>query len=165
MTASAQLSTLMVVRRVLARTVRYVLRDPVLVLGLAVLAALLVLGLPGPTSAASPPAPAADDVVEQHLRALRDRDPVALFSALAPSMQRALEQRFGRPGLAAAVALFREQERNGERVVEYRRIARYETVQGDTIYFAVVLAERGGERREFPYTIVVGPEGKITHIE
>jgi hypothetical protein len=76
-----------------------------------------------------------------------------------------LERQSGRSGPAATAWLFNERERRGERLLDYQLVARHVTAQGDTLYFYVVRAERGGQRGDIPYTLTVSPEGKVTRVE
>ncbi len=167
-----------VARRVAARTVRHVVRDPLILLGLTIMLAALVVGGPWLTSSprlastneltSSDTAAAAvptEDAAERYMRGLRDRDVGQVFASLSPEMRRSLEQRTGLFGPAAVAALFFEQERRGERIVSYRLVASYETVQGEGLRFYVARAERGGERREVPYTITLAPDGSIAKVE
>ena len=161
-----------VARRVAARAMRHAVRDPIILLGLTVMVAVLVLGGPGlasgpgPASAdASADAGPTEDAAEQYMRGLRDRDVARVFASLSPEMRRSLEQRTGLLGPGAVAALFYEQERRGERIVGYRLVASYQTIQGEELRFYVARAERGGERREIPYTITLAPDGSIAKVE
>jgi hypothetical protein len=156
----------LVARRVVARTVRHVVRDPIILLGLAGLVAFLVIGTPG-TQAADRPAPAvpAEDAADQYMRGLLTRDVGEVFASLSPDMRRSLEQRTGLAGPAAVTALFQEQERRGERIVGYKHIASYQTVQGENLKLYVVQARRGSEKREIPYLLTLAPDGTIAKIE
>ena len=166
MNPSERRSRLFVLRRVVARTLRYLIHDPVLVLLVTGLVAFLVLagafGLIG-RSMASPVQ--ADDAADHYMRGLRDHDVSELFGSLSPDMRRTLEQRFGRLGPAAVAALFTEEERSGERIVGYKLVARYDTVQGDSLRFYVVQAQRGNERRDVPYTLTIDQSGKVSKVE
>ena len=161
-----------VARRGAARTVRHVVRDPLILLGLTVLLAALVVGGPwlastneltsSDTAAAAVPT---EDAAERYMRGLRDRDVGQVFASLSPEMRRSLEQRTGLLGPAAIAALLYEQDRRGERIVDYRLVGSYSTVQGEELRFYVARAERGGERREIPYTITLAPDGSIAKVE
>lgn len=156
----------LVARRVVVRTVRHVVRDPIILLGLACLAAFLVIGVPG-SQASDRPAPSvpAEDAADQYMRGMLTRDVLEVFGSLSPEMRRSLEQRTGLAGPAAVAALFQEQERRGERIVGYKQIARYQTVQGDDVRFYVVQAQRGSEKREIPYLLTLAPDGTVARVE
>jgi len=155
-----------VARRVAARTVRYVLRDPVVILALGVLAIALVLGGPSMTSAETPMAAAStEDAAERYMRGLRDRDVARVFTSLSPEMRRSLERRTGLLGPAAVAALFYEHEQRGERIAAYQLVASYGAVQGEELRFYVAHVERGGERRDIPYAITLAPDGTIINVE
>ena len=156
----------LVARRVVARTVRHVVRDPVVLLGLACLMAFLVIDVPG-TQASERPAPSvsAEDAADQYMRGMLTRDVGEVFASLSPDMRRSLEQRTGLAGPAAVAALFQEQDRRGERIVGYKHVASYQTVQGDDLRFYVVQARRGSEKREIPYLLTLAPDGTIAKIE
>ena len=155
-----------VARRVAARTIRHVLRDPVILLGLAGLVALMVIGTP---SMAAPDGQTtsvpAEDAADQYMRGMLTRDVSEVFASLSPEMQHSLEQRTGLVGPAAVTAIFQEQERRGERIVGYKYIAGYQTVQGDDVRFYVVQTRRGGENREIPYLLTLAPDGTVAKIE
>jgi hypothetical protein len=153
-------------RRIVARTVRHIVRDPIVLLGLAGLAALLVLGGAGtaPTAQATPSA-SAEDAADQYMRGMLTRDVSEVFASLSPDMRRSVEQRTGLVGPAAIAALFQEQERRGERIVGYRHIASYQTVQGEDLRFYVVQTRRGAEKREIPYLLTLAPDGTVAKVE
>jgi hypothetical protein len=153
-------------RRIVARTIRHVVRDPIILLGVAGLIAILVLGGAGtPLSAQATPSPAAEDAADQYMRGLLTRDVSEVFASLSPDMRRSLEQRTGLVGPAAIAALFQEQERRGERIVGYRHIASYQTVQGEELRFYVVQTRRGAEKREVPYLLTLAPDGTVANVE
>jgi hypothetical protein len=138
-----------------------VIRDPVtIVLTVALIAIWLVAPVGGATAA-----PAAPDSAEQYFRALRDRDAGALVDALSPQARRALEARFGLSFRGAVAALFHEQESRNERMIGWEQVGRYHTVQGDELLFYVVRYARGDERRDVPYVLTVGSDGRIERIE
>ena len=155
-----------VARRVAARTVRFVVRDPLILLALAVLVSTFVLVGPRVTSsdAAATAAPS-EDAAERYMRGLRDRDVSKVFTSLSPEVRRSLEQRTGLVGPAAVAAMFYEQERRGERIVGYQLVASYRTVQSEELRFYVARAERDGERREIPYLITLAHDGTIARVE
>jgi len=70
-----------------------------------------------------------------------------------------------RTGPSAITALFQEQERRGEKIVGYRLIASYQTVQGDEVRFYVVQTRLGTEKREMSYLLTLSPDGTISKIE
>jgi len=155
-----------IARRVAARTVRHIIRDPIVLLALTCLAAILVLGGPGATPTGELAADAdATDAAERYMRGMRDRDVGEVFASLSPEMRRSLEQRAGLLGPAAVAAVFQEQERRGERTIGYRLVARYDTIQGDELRFYVVQAQRGDERREIPYVLTLAPDGTVARVE
>ena len=156
-----------VARRVLERATRRLLHARGLLLLAALGALLIVIGPSWLTGgvAARGISSGSDDAAEQYMRALRDRDSGALFLSLSPDMRQALEQRYGRMGPAAVAALFSEQDRRGERYASYHLIGGYETVQGESLRFYVVQAQRGGERRDIPYTLTMGSDGMVQKIE
>ena len=136
------------------------------------LVAGVILGSPGLASGpglVSPDATAGalptEDAAEPYMRGLHDRDVAQVFASLSPEMRRSLEQRTGLLGPAAIAALLYEQDRRGERIVDYRLVGSYSTVQGEELRFYVARAERGGERREIPYTITLAPDGSIAKVE
>jgi hypothetical protein len=154
-----------VARRIAGRTFRYLRRDPFPLLFITGLFALVIAA--GPDALAQGFAGASEsggDAAEQYMRAFRDRDSAELFASLSPHMQRALELRTGRAGPAAAGALFVEQERRGERIVGYKLVGRHETTQGETLYFYVAHVQHSDERRDIPFTVILGPDGKVTRI-
>src|SRR5687767_13890354 len=110
-----------ILRRVSVRTARHFVRDPVVLLGLAGLAALLLVGWPGsgPADAARigevSSAPASEDAAERYMRGMLTRDVAEVFASLSPGMRRSLEQRTALVGPSAVAALFQEQDRRGER--------------------------------------------------
>ena len=153
-------------RRILARTARYIIHDRLLLLLVTAIASLaIVLGPGGLLKQAPSISTPADDAAEQYMRGLRDKDVAELLGSLSPEMRRSLEQRFGRLGVAAVAALFNEQEQRGERIIGYRLVGKYETVQHESVRFYVVQAQRGNERRDVPYTLTIGPDGKVTRVE
>ena len=165
MAATSRYPWTVVAGRVMARTVRFVVRDPLIVLALAILAGVFVLaGSSAAPSDASTGAPT-EDVAERYMRGLRDRDVARIFTSLSPEMRRSLEQRTGLIGPAAVAALLYEQEQSGERIVAYQLIGSYQTVQGEELRFYVARAERGGEQRDIPYAITLAPDGTITKVE
>ena len=156
----------LVARRVVARTVRHLVRDPIILLGLAGLMAFLVIGVPStPAADRAAPSVPADDAADQYMRGMLTRDVGEVFASLSPDMRRSLEQRTGLAGPAAVMALFQEQERRGERIVGYKHVASYQTVQGDDLRFYVVQARRENEKREIPYLLTLAPDGTIARIE
>lgn len=156
----------LVARRVVARTVRHLSRDPIVLLGIAGLVALLTLGVPGTqASDTQTTAVAAEDAADQYMRGVLTRDVGEVFGSLSPEMQRSLEQRTGLFGPAAIAALFQEQERRGERIVGYKHVASYQTVQGDEVRFYVVQTRRGAEKREIPYLLTLAPDGTVARVE
>src|SRR5829696_5118775 len=85
-----------VARRVAARAIRHVVRDPIVLLGLAVIVAVLVLGMPAPAPSGEHVASVhTEDAADQYMRGLRDRDVAEVFTSLSPEMRRSLEQRTG----------------------------------------------------------------------
>jgi len=156
----------LVARRAAARTIRHLVRDPIVLLALAGLLAFLVIGVPG-TDAAERPArtAAAENAADQYMRGMLTRDVAEVFTSLSPEMRRSLEQRTGLAGPAAVAAIFQEQERSGEKIVGYKQIAAYRTVQGDEVRFYVVQARRGSEKREIPYLLTLAPDGTVAKIE
>src|SRR5688572_258199 len=85
-----------VARRVAARTIRHVLRDPIILLGLTVIVAVLVLGMPAAAlSGDDVGSVPTEDAAEQYMRGLRDRGVAEVFASLSPDMRRSLEQRTG----------------------------------------------------------------------
>jgi hypothetical protein len=152
--------------RVVVRTIRHVVRDPIVLLGLACLAAFLLIGIPGtqtPDRPASSVLP--EDAADQYMRGMLTRDVSEVFTSLSPEMRRSLEQRTGLVGPAAVTAIFQEQERRGERIVGYKHVASYQTAQGDDLRFYVVQARRGSEKREIPYLLTLAPDGTVAKIE
>src|SRR5687767_15012326 len=97
-----------VARRVAERTVRYFARDPLPLLGLALVAALLVFGLPGILGSAEASNLPADGA-ERYVRALKERNAAALYESLSPELRAKLESGSGRSGPAAAAALMQQQ--------------------------------------------------------
>ncbi len=93
-----------------------------------------------------------DDAGEQYMRGMRDRDVTELFGSLSPDMRRTVEQQFGRVGPAAVSALFSEEDRRGEKIVGYKLVGSYQTVQGEGLRFYIVQAQRGTDRADVPYT-------------
>jgi hypothetical protein len=155
-----------VARRFVARAAYRVVRDTTTVLLVTVLMAAWILGGPfvsslGGTSGAA----IADQSADQYMRALRDRDSAELFRSLSPEMRGQLERQAGLGGPAAATWFFNEGERRGERIVDYRMVGSDRTIQGDKLYFYVVRAERGSDRRDIPYTLTVSSDGKVTGVE
>jgi hypothetical protein len=153
-----------VTQRVTTRAVRYFTRDPLPLLVLALLGALLVFGLPGILSSAEASALPADGA-EQYLRALKERNPDALYESLSPELRKKLESTSGRSGIAAAATLMQQQAARGDRVLSYRLIGRYDTVQGERLRFYVVQFENNGQRQDVPYTMTLGPDGVLTKVE
>jgi hypothetical protein len=152
--------------RVARRTAYRVVRDPfTIVVAVALLGMWLLAPFGGAPTEVAVTSGAAPDSAEQYLRALRDRDATALVEALSPQARRMLEVRFGMPISGAAAALFREQETRGERVVGWEQVSSYRTIQGDELHFYVVHYARGGERRDVPYVLTVGTDGKVTDVE
>ena len=150
----------LVLSRVAYRLGRRAFRDPLTIMLVALVAAMWLV-LPATGAATAP----ATDAAEQYLQALRDRDPSGFLSALSPQAQKALELRFGRAGIGAAAALFREQESRGERVIGWERIGGYQTVQGEELRFYVVHHARGDERRDVPYVLAIDGDGKVARVE
>lgn len=105
------------------------------------------------------------DAAEQYLRALRERDGDGLVTSLTPDMRRTLEERFGQSGPAAAAAFFSELDQLGGRVASYELVGQYNTVQGDRLHFYIARYQRGGQRRDVPYTLTVDRTGKVSRIE
>jgi hypothetical protein len=162
--AATRYTTGQVTRRLLARLIHRASRARLVLLGLAVLVALVVLGVGLRTGQ---PAPTArpDNAAEQYIRGLQEKDAALLLGSLSPEMRRSMEERSGQLGMAALPALFAEQERRGERLVGYRLVGQYETVQGEQLYFYVVHSKRGDEQRDIPYTLTVGRDGKVSKVE
>jgi hypothetical protein len=163
--ATTQYTAGQVARRLVARAIHRAVRARFLLLGLAVLLALLiVVGVSlqaNRDSTVAPPANAA----EQYIRGLQEKNAELLLGSLSPEMRQNMEQRSGQAGTAALPALFAEQERRGERLTGYRLVGEYQTVQGDRLYFYIVHARRGAEQRDIPYTLTVGSSGKVTNVE
>jgi hypothetical protein len=44
-------------------------------------------------------------------------------------------------------------------------VGRDKSIQGETIYFYLVRAQRGNERHDVPYTLTVSADGKVTGVE
>lgn len=152
--------------RVVVRTVRHVVRDPIILFALACLAAFLVIGVPGlQASDRQAPSVPAEDAADQYMRGMLTRDVAEVFGSLSPEMRRSLEQRSGLAGPAAVAAIFQEQERRGERIVGYKHIAGYQTIQGDDVRFYVVQTRSGADKREIPYLLTLAPDGTIAKIE
>ncbi|MDP8921672.1 MAG: hypothetical protein M3O34_02205 [Chloroflexota bacterium] len=155
----------LVARRIVVRTIRYFARDSVFLLLVATLAAFLVFGGAGARADGMSATSAMDDPAERYMRGLQEQDVAEVFASLSPELRRSLEQRTGLAGAAAVAALFVDQERRGERVVDYELVGRYDTVQGESLRFYVVQAQRGHERRDIPYTLTVSPDGTVAKIE
>ena len=151
----------LIAARVAYRLARRVVCDPFTIV-LTALAVAMWLILPLGSRAESPPT---HDSAEQYLEALRDRDAGGFVSALSPQARRALELRFGMPGIGAAAALFQEQESRSERVVGWERIGSYRTVQGEELRFYVVHYARGDERRDVPHVLAIDSEAKVARVE
>lgn len=163
---AAGYSWAVVARRVAARTVHHLLRDPIVLLALTILVAALAFAAPSGAPAGGAASSAlTEDAAERYMRGLRDRDVGGVFASLSPEMRRSLEQRTGLLGPATVAALFHEQDRRGERTVGYRLVARYETIQGEGLRFYVVQSQRGHERREVPYTLTLAPDGSVAKVE
>lgn len=154
-----------VARRFLARAAYRLVRQPATVLLTVGLVAFWVVGGPSAIPMSGAGLDAADQAAEQYMRAWRDRDSIQLLSVLSPEMRGVLERQSGVAGPAAAARLFSERDRRGELIVDYRLIGRHMTVQGDTLYFYVVRAERVGERRDIPYALTVSAEGRVIGVE
>jgi hypothetical protein len=116
-----------VARRVAERTVRYLARDPLPLLALALVTALLVFGLPG-TLGSAEASNLAVDGAEQYMQALKERNAAALYESLSPDLRAKLESGSSRSGPAAAAVLMQQQAQRGDRVLGYRLIGQYETV-------------------------------------
>jgi hypothetical protein len=157
-----------VARRFVARAAYRVVRNTATVLLVTVLMAGWILAGEGPfvsSLGGTSGAEIADQSAAQYMRALRDRDSVELFRSLSPGMRGRLERQAGLGGPAAATWFFNEGERRGERIVDYRMVGSDRTIQGDKLYFYVVRAERGSDRRDIPYTLTVSSDGKVTGVE
>ena len=150
----------LILSRVAHRLPRRALGDPLTIVLVALMAAMWLV-LPTARSAAAPQV----DPAEQYLAALRDRDGARFLSVLSPQAQSALELRFGRAGLGAAAALFREQESRGERVIGWERIGDYRSVQGEELRFYVVRQARGDEQRDIPYVLTIDGDGKVVRVD
>ena len=151
-------------RRFAYRLARYPLRDPSLILLVALLAAIWLV-LPVSHTAATSTTPPATDSAEQYLRALRDRDIGSFVSALSPQARQALELRAGATGPVAAAAWFREQEQRGERVVGWEYVGAYRTVQGEDLRFYVVRPARGDQWRDVPCVLAIDAQGKVARVD
>lgn len=155
-----------VAQRLVVRTARYVLHDRLILFGLLGLLALALLGGGGLLAGWRVPSAAPEQqAAEQYIRAMQQRDVSALLGSLSPDMLRTMERRTGQSGTAAISALFAEQERLGQRIVSYQLVSRYETVQGDRLYFYVVRSQAGSEQRDVPYLISVGADGKVNNVD
>jgi hypothetical protein len=166
--ATTQYTAGQVARRLIARAIHRAVRVRWLLLGLVVLLALLVVvGVSLQANRDSSVAPVAPptNAAEQYIRGLQEKNAELLLGSLSPEMRQNMEQRSGQSGSAALPALFAEQERRGERLIGYRLVGEYQTVQGDRLYFYVVHARRGAEQRDIPYTLTVGSSGKVTNVE
>jgi hypothetical protein len=147
--------------RVARRLAWRLARNPLMIVLTATLLAVWFLAPAGGTPASS----TASDSAEQYFQALRDRNAGAFVDALSPQARRTLEVRFGLSLSGAVTALFREQEARGDQVVGWEQVSRYRTVQGDELRFYVVHYTRGDDRRDVPYTLTVGADGKIEQVE
>ena len=155
----------LVAARFAYRLARYPLRDPSLILLVALVTAMWLVLPVMPTATTPSAAPSTTDAAEQYLRALRDRDVAGFLGALSPQARQALEVRSGRTGFGAAAAWFREQESRGERVIGWEYVGAYRTVQGKELRFYVVQHARGDERRDVPYVLTIDGEGKVARVE
>ena len=155
----------LVARRFAYRLARYPLRDPSLILLVALVAAMWLVLPVSPAASTNTATPPATDSAEQYLRALRDRDIGSFLGALSPQARQALELRSGGAGPAAAAAWFREQESRGERVIGWEYIGAYRTVQGEDLRFYVVRHARGDQWRDVPYVLAIDAEGKVARVE
>ena len=163
--ATTQYSPGRLVQRLVVRTVRYLLHDRLMLFGVLGLLVLLLLGGGRLLSGQQLSGQAPEQAAEQYIRAMQERDVSALLASLSPDMLRTMEQQTGRSGAAAISAVFAEQERLGQRIVGYELVAQYETVQGDRLYFYVVRSQLGSERRDVPYLISVGADGKVNNVD
>ena len=164
MDGSAHRSPARVARRVATRTLQYLRRDPVLLLALAGLIGLLALGVPN----ALTPAEASSvgrDGAEQYMQALRDRDAELFYQSLGPTMRRQLESGVGVQGPGAVTALFRFQEQQGDRILDYKLVGSYETQQGGSLRFYVARARTGNQQVEVPYVITLDRDGKVVNVD
>ena len=162
---SVRLPLRLVARRFAYRLARYPLRDPSLIVLVALLAALWLVLPVSHTAATSSATTPATDSAEQYLQALRDRDVGSFLSALSPQARQALELRAGATGQVAAAAWFREQEHRGERVIGWEYVGAYRTVQGEDLRFYVVRHARGDQWRDVPYVLAIDAQGKVTRVE
>jgi hypothetical protein len=165
MTETKTYSWTVVARRFVARTTHHLFRHPFIFLGMTAVVAFLVLGGPSLIPASQPTASASSDAADQYMRGMRDHDVTAVFSSLSPDMQHSLEQRTGAVGPAAVAAVFREQDKQGEKTTGYQLVASYQTVQGDEVRFYIVHDQHGDEQRDIPYLLTLSQDGTVDNVE